>query len=186
MISNKVFILSYKNNGLWPDVLHKCMNIFRLNKFEPCLVQGYNYKKTTLKKNEVVYKGVLDIALPLIKDYLQENTQCEGVFVAEDDCLVRYSYMYIVDKFNLKDENRIVRLGWQTSSGITKAGFTLTYIPRSQVERLESAMKSSKPQHIDMWLSKTNKVKVICVEKSVADELKHVSFITGKVRSKMF
>ena len=168
-------------------------------KFTPKFIKGYNLKENPeIKPNHVVYKNVLDKALPKLK-----KMKAKGYLLAEDDALVNANAKELSKIINKNGgAKNILWIGYQK---ILKkkgeidyiVGGQLIYIPRERIDQMERVMKESRPQHFDRFLlNKRKQIGLTVVPQNLkvtynaetapdgklVDELTSESGTTGKIR----
>ena len=167
----KIFIMSYKQNGKWNPISDICVTRFKKQGFRVERICGYNIKEhPEIKRNEMVYRNFLDKVIP----YLKKMNAHTGYFVAEDDA---YPNDFVTPDFLKKRinnpkygyKNKIVRVGYQKNlkdqrkeypNGYMCVGNQLNWFPAKKLLYLEMLMKTSNPQHLDGFFSKTKDIDV--------------------------
>lgn len=164
-----VYIISYKNNGSWPDVLDLSMKRFKKQGFKTKTIEGYNLKKhPEIARNHVVYLNLVDKVLPYIK---KQNIK-DGFLLAEDDAyvsdIITPEFLKKKIKAN-KGHKNIIRIGYQKvlahsppstyPRGYYCVGTQLIWFPKSCIKDLEEVMKIKTPQHLNGFFSKDKELK---------------------------
>ena len=131
--------------------------------------------------------------MPKALKYLKKNPSSKGVLVAEDDAWLNDSINSSYFEKKLKSSGAIIRIGYQKvlkDRNIEKkeyvVGTQLIWIPRKSINKLIESMKSTRPQHLNGFMSKTKKVNINRMKQSMKNklvsELEHISLTTGKTR----
>lgn len=178
----KVYIMSYKNEGKWNPIMQLSKKRFTKNGFKPKVIEGYNNKKhPEIKRNQIVYKNLLDKVIP----YVKKTKMTDGFFVAEDDAFPAdfTTPAFLKKRLSKLDyKNTIVRVGYQkvlTMDGPSYprnyfcVGDQLIWIPKSLISKLEIVMKQVNAQHLNGFLSKTMELPVELLDKKIQIDKRH-------------
>jgi len=191
---DKVYIVSYKYQGIWNSILDICKKRYEDLGFKTEIVEGFSLKEHThIKPNEVVYLNFLFKVLPIL-----EKNNISGILVSEDDA---YLSSFVTPEFlkNKLEENdyhnNLIRIGYQKvlkqhdkPRGYICVGNQLTWIPKTLLVALKEDMFSKTRQHLDCYFSKNLKILEIVLDKELqktnkyVKEIEHHSFVLGKIR----
>lgn len=193
MCCDTVLMVSYKKNGEWNKVSKYSKQRFKEMGFKVELVEGYNFKELVknndpVKKNQLVYKNILEIALVKSKKFLDQNKKYKGVFIAEDDAWITLSLNQLKKKVSLKKDGNIKWIGYQkklkTGNTFFYVGAQLIWIPRNKIKKLTDIMIIKTPQHFNGFLSKNiNDIGIDIMPPGLVQEIEHESLTLDKVRS---
>ena len=191
---DKVYIISYKYQGVWNSILDICKKRYTDLGFKTEIVEGFGLQNNKhIKPNEVVYLNFLFKVLPIL-----EKNNISGILVSEDDA---YLSSFVTPEF-LKDKleendyhNNIIRIGYQKvlkqhdkPRGYVCVGNQLTWIPKKLLVALKEDMFSKRPQHLDIYFSKNLKILEIVLDREIqktnkyVKEIEHYSYILGRSR----
>lgn len=192
MSCDKVLMVSYKKNGKWNKVSKYSKERFEEMGFDVDIIEGYNYqeliKYEPIKRNQLVYKNILEIALDKAKNFLDKNKKYKGVFIAEDDAWITLSLGQLKKKVSLKKDGNIKWVGYQkklkTGNTFFYVGAQLIWIPRNKIKKLTDLMMVKTPQHFNGFLSKNiQEIGIDIMEPGLVQEIEHRSLTLDKVRS---
>jgi hypothetical protein len=191
-----VYIISYKKNGKWNEMLKNSKKRFKELGYKVFLVEGYNLKENPeIKPTHVVYLNLRDKVLPLVK-----NKYNDGFLVAEDDAYPQdiLTPQYLLERLKTHNYlNNIIRVGYQKKLkqkgpyyplGYYLVGTQLLWFPKKQMNKLKAELYKSNPQHLNGYFSKMKNLKVKILDEEIQKknkyvlELEHVSATTGKTR----
>lgn len=203
-MSDMVFLVSFKkiiNGGKkWNEIVHISENNFKKNNFKVQKIEGYNIKDhTEIKRNQIVYKNVLDKVLKKAHNYLLKNSNANGFYIAEDDAFINLTLENLKKRlkehgFSLsKKSGPLLRIGYQKKlkdnrfpRGYYCVGTQLIWIPKDQLKKLKIIMEQTTPQHFNGFLSKTMTINIELIPQTkknrIVDEIEHESLTLGRIR----